>query len=240
MAARVGNRRLVSYGTNPQAEFRATRIAMGPDGARFDVVVTPLTGEAVTLKDLHLPMPGEHNVQNALAAIAVARELGVSDSAIAAGLDRFGGVRRRFTTTGTARGVRVIDDYGHHPVEIASVLKAARAVTNGRVVAVVQPHRYSRLHDLFEEFCGCFNDADGVIVADVYAAGEAPVAGADRDSLIEGLRRWGHRRVVALDGPDALAGLVAEEAKSGDLVVCLGAGDITAWAYALPGQLEAL
>ena len=240
MAARVGNRRLVSYGTNPQAEFRATRIAMGPDGARFDVVVTPLTGEAVTLKDLHLPMPGEHNVQNALAAIAVARELGVSDSAIAAGLDRFGGVRRRFTTTGTARGVRVIDDYGHHPVEIASVLKAARAVTGGRVVAVVQPHRYSRLHDLFEEFCGCFNDADVVIVADVYAAGEAPVAGADRDSLIEGLRRWGHRRVVPLDGPDALAGLIAEEAKSGDLVVCLGAGDITAWAYALPGQLEAL
>ena len=240
MAARVGNRRLVSYGTNPQAEFRATRIAMGPDGARFDVVVTPLTGEAVTISDVHLPMPGEHNVQNALAAIAVARELGVGDAAILAGLNRFGGVRRRFTTTGTARGVRVIDDYGHHPVEIASVLKAARAVTDGRVVAVVQPHRYSRLHDLFEEFCGCFNDADVVIVADVYAAGEAPVAGADRDSLIEGLRRWGHRRVVPLDGPDVLAGLVAEETKSGDLVVCLGAGDITAWAYALPGQLEAL
>jgi UDP-N-acetylmuramate--alanine ligase len=240
MAARVANRRLVSYGTNPQAEFRATHIAMGPDGARFDVVVTPLSGEAVTLSDLHLPMAGDHNVQNALAAIAVARELGVSDGAIREGLDRFEGVRRRFTTTGVGRGVRVIDDYGHHPVEIASVLKAARAVTAGRVIAVVQPHRYSRLRDLFEEFCGCFNDADVVIVADVYAAGEAPLVGADRDSLIEGLRRWGHRRVVALDGPAALPAIVADEARPGDLVVCLGAGDITAWAYALPGQLEAL
>jgi UDP-N-acetylmuramate--alanine ligase len=240
MASRVENRRLVSYGTNPQAEFRATRIAMGPTGAVFDVVVTPRAGEAVTIKDLHLPMAGEHNVLNALAAIAVARELGVDDAAIRQGLNQFGGVRRRFTTTGEARGVRVIDDYGHHPVEIASALKAARAVTSGRVVAVVQPHRYSRLHDLFEDFCGCFNDADAVIVADVYAAGEAPVEGADRDSLIEGLRRWGHRRVVPLETPDDLARLVAEETKAGDLVVCLGAGDITSWAYALPGQLEAL
>jgi UDP-N-acetylmuramate--alanine ligase len=240
MAARVDNRRLVAYGTNPQAEFRATKISMGPDGARFDVVITPLLGELVTLEDLHLPMPGEHNVLNALAAIAVARELGVADAAIREGLNRFGGVRRRFTTTGTAGGVRIIDDYGHHPVEIAAVLKAARAVTESRVVAVMQPHRYSRLQDLFEEFCGCFNDADVVIVADVYAAGEAPLEGIDRDALVEGLRRWGHRRVVPLDGPDALAGLVMEEAKAGDLVVCLGAGDITAWAYALPGQLEAL
>jgi UDP-N-acetylmuramate--alanine ligase len=240
MAARVENRRLVTYGTNPQAEVRATRIAMGADGARFDIVVTPLSGDAVDIRDLHMPMPGLHNVQNALAAIAVARELGVSDKAIVEGLDRFGGVRRRFTTTGEARGVRVIDDYGHHPVEIAAVLKAARAVTEGRVVAVVQPHRYTRLRDLFGEFCGCFNDADAVIVADVYPAGEAPIEGADRDALVEGLRRWGHRRVVALDGPASLAGLVAEEAKAGDVVVCLGAGDITAWAYALPGQLEAL
>ena len=240
MAARVDNRRLVAYGTNPQAEFRATKISMGPDGARFDVVITPLKGELVTLEDLHLPMPGEHNVLNALAAIAVARELGVTDAAIREGLNRFGGVRRRFTTTGTVGGVRIIDDYGHHPVEIAAVLKAARAVTESRVVAVMQPHRYSRLQDLFEEFCGCFNDADVVIVADVYAAGEAPLEGIDRDALIEGLRRWGHRRVVPLDGPEALAGLVMEEAKAGDLVVCLGAGDITAWAYQLPGQLEAL
>jgi UDP-N-acetylmuramate--alanine ligase len=240
MAARVENRRLVSYGVNPQAEFRATHIVQGPDGARFDVVVTPLEGEAVTIPGLHLPMAGEHNVLNALAAIAVARELGVGDKAIVEGLDRFGGVRRRFTPVGEARGVRVIDDYGHHPVEIASVLKAARAVTNGRVIAVVQPHRYTRLRDLFGEFCGCFNDADVVIVADVYPAGEAPIDGADRDGLVDGLRRWGHRRVIPLDGPGDLAGLVAEEARSGDLVVCLGAGDITAWAYALPGQLEAL
>jgi UDP-N-acetylmuramate--alanine ligase len=240
MAARVSNRRLVSYGTNPQAEFRATKISMGPDGARFDVVITPLQGEVVTLEQLRLPMPGEHNVLNALAAIAVARELGVTDAAIREGLDRFGGVRRRFTTTGTADGVRIIDDYGHHPVEISAVLKAARGVTEGRVVAVVQPHRYSRLQDLFEEFCGCFNDADVVIVADVYAAGEAPLDGVDRDALVEGLRRWGHRHVLPLDSPEALAALVKYEAKSGDLVVCLGAGDITAWAYALPGQLEAL
>jgi UDP-N-acetylmuramate--alanine ligase len=179
-------------------------------------------------------------VLNALAAIAVARELGVSDEAIREGLAGFAGVRRRFTTTGEANGVRVVDDYGHHPVEIAAALKAARAVTNGRVIAVVQPHRYSRLSGLFEEFCACFNDADAVIVADVYAAGEAPIEGASRDALVEGLRRWGHRRVLPLSGPHALAALVAEETAAGDLVVCLGAGDITAWAYALPGQLEAL
>ena len=240
MASRVANRRLVTYGTNPQAEVRATRMAMGPDGADFDVAITPLNGETVMLEKLHMPMAGEHNVLNALAAIAVARELGVSDADIAKGLDCFGGVRRRFTTTGTANGVRVVDDYGHHPVEITAVLKAARAVSAGRVIAVVQPHRYSRLRDLFDEFCGAFNDADVVIVANVYPAGEAPLEGYDRDALAEGLRRWGHRRVTTLDVPADLAGLVADEAKEGDLVLCLGAGDITAWAYALPGQLEAL
>jgi UDP-N-acetylmuramate--alanine ligase len=182
-----------------------------------------------------------HNVLNSLAAIAVARELGVDDEAIRKGLAGFGGVRRRFTTTGVANGVRVIDDYGHHPVEIASVLKAAREVSGaGKVIAVVQPHRYSRLRDLFGEFCACFNDADVVIVADVYSAGEAPIEGASRDSLVEGLARFGHRRALALDNPAGLAGIIAAEAAPGDLVVCLGAGDITAWAYALPGQLEAL
>ena len=240
MASRVANRRLVTYGTNPQAEVRATRMAMGPDGADFDVLITPLNGGAVGIENLRMPMAGEHNVLNALAAIAVARELGVSDLDIAKGLRGFGGVRRRFTTTGTVGGVRVVDDYGHHPVEIAAVLKAARAVSAGRVIAVVQPHRYSRLRDLFDEFCGAFNDADVVMVANVYPAGEAPLEGFDRDTLVEGLRRWGHRRVMALDAPSDLAGLVAEETKDGDLVLCLGAGDITAWAYALPGQLEAL
>jgi UDP-N-acetylmuramate--alanine ligase len=240
MAARVQNRRLITYGTNPQAEVRAEKISMGPDGSRFDAVFQPPEGEVVRLDGLHLPMPGQHNVLNAMAAIAVARELGVSDQDIRKGLTGFGGVKRRFTTTGVANGVRVIDDYGHHPVEISSVLKAARAVTEGKVVAVVQPHRYSRLHDLFDEFCGCFNDADTVIVADVYTAGEAPIEGADRDGLVDGLRRFGHRRALPLEGPAHLAALVSEEAKAGDLVVCLGAGDITVWAHALPAQLEAL
>jgi UDP-N-acetylmuramate--alanine ligase len=240
MAARVENRRLIAYGVNPQAEVRAEKIEMGPDGARFDVVIAPLEGEGVRFEGLHLPMAGHHNVLNALAAIAVARELGVPEAKLRQGLSGFGGVRRRFTTTGVANGVRVVDDYGHHPVEIASVLTAARAVTQGRVVAVVQPHRYSRLRDLFDDFCHCFNDADTVIVADVYAAGEAPLEGVDRQALVEGLRRYGHRRVIPLDAPGELAGLVSQEAKAGDVVVLLGAGDITSWAYALPGELEAL
>ena len=240
MASRVENRRLVTYGVNPQAEVRAENLTMGPDGCRFDVVIHPLDGTAIRYDGLHLPMAGHHNAMNALAAIAVARELGVSAEDIRQGLAGFGGVRRRFTTTGVANGVRIIDDYGHHPVEIASVLKAARAVTEGRVIAVVQPHRYSRLNDLFDDFCHAFNDADVVIVADVYAAGEAPIEGVDRDALVEGLRRYSHRRVLALDAPGDLAGIVREEAKAGDLVVLLGAGDITAWSYALPEQLMAL
>jgi len=240
MAARVENRRLVTYGTNPQAQIRAEKITMGPDGSRFDAVIAPIEGPTFRWADLHLTMAGHHNVMNALAAIAVARELGVTEAAIRQGLSGFEGVRRRFTTTGVAGGVRVIDDYGHHPVEIASVLKAARAVTEGRVIAVVQPHRYSRLHDLFNEFCGCFNDADVVVVADVYAAGEAPIEGASREGLVDGLRRFGHRKALPLSNPAELARLIKAEAKPGDLVVCLGAGDITSWAYALPPQLEAL
>ncbi len=240
MAARVENRRLVTYGTNPQAEVRVENISMGPDGARFDVLIQPLGGEPIRMDALHLPMAGHHNVLNALAAIAVARELSVSPEDIRKGLAGFEGVKRRFTTTGVANGVRVIDDYGHHPVEIASVLKAARAVTEGRVIAVVQPHRYSRLKDLFDEFSACFSDADVVIVADVYAAGESPLPGIDRDGLVEGLRRYGHRRALSLHGPGELAKLVADEARPGDVVVLLGAGDITSWAYALPAELEAL
>ncbi len=240
MAARVENRRLVTYGINPQAEVRATSVEMGPDGATFDVLIQGREGEGRAIAGLHLPMPGWHNVSNALAAITVARELGVSEEAIRKGLAGFGGVKRRFTTTGVANGVRVVDDYGHHPVEIAAVLRAARQVTSGKVVAVVQPHRYSRLSDLFADFCACFNDADTVIVADVYSAGEQPIEGASRDGLVEGLHRYGHRRALPLESLAALPGMVAAEARDGDVVVCLGAGDITTWAYALPGQLEAL
>jgi UDP-N-acetylmuramate--alanine ligase len=240
LASRVENRRLVTYGFNPQAEVRGHSLSMGPEGARFSVVIQPVEGDFISLDDLRLPMAGEHNVLNALAAIAVARELGVPLSDIRKGLAAFGGVRRRFTTTGVANGVRIVDDYGHHPVEIASVLKAARAVTEGRVIAVVQPHRFTRLRDLFDEFCHAFNDADVVIVADVYAAGETPIPDIDRDALVEGLRRYGHRRVLALDNPAELPGIIRDEARPGDLVVLLGAGDITGWAYALPEQLTAL
>ncbi|MEW5684153.1 MAG: UDP-N-acetylmuramate--L-alanine ligase [Pseudomonadota bacterium] len=240
MAARVENRRLVTYGVNPQAEVRAENITMGPDGARYDAVIRPLEGAPLRFEGLHLPMAGHHNVLNSLAAIAVARELGLDEAAIRKGLAEFGGVKRRFTTTGVANGVRVVDDYGHHPVEIASVLKAARAVTEGKVVAVVQPHRYTRLRDLFDEFSACFADADVVLVADVYAAGEQPIEGVSKDSLVDGLRRYGHRRALPLGSPAELAALVKDETAPGDLVVLLGAGDITNWAYALPGELEAL
>ena len=249
LVASIDNRRLVTYGLNPQAMVRAENVEMAPDGCRFDVVVQQqglaALEERVRIEGLHLPMAGWHNVSNALAAIAVARELDVADEAIKAGLAGFGGVKRRFTTTGVVGGVRIIDDYGHHPVEIAAVLKAARQVAqnadgSGRVIAVVQPHRYTRLRDLMEDFSTCFSDADSVIVADVYAAGEQPIEGVDKDALADGIRRFGHRSVAALESPAALAGVIAAEAQAGDLVVCLGAGDITAWAYALPGQLEAL
>jgi UDP-N-acetylmuramate--alanine ligase len=185
-------------------------------------------------------MLGRHNVQNALAAIAVGLQLGVGGGDIRKGLAAFGGVRRRFTTTGIAHGVRVIDDYGHHPVEIAAVLAAARGAASGRVVAVVQPHRYSRLRDLFADFSACFDDADVVIVADVYPAGEAPIEGVSRDALMLGLRRHGHPRVLALASPADLPAVISAEVGPGDLVVFLGAGDITTWAHALPAQLEAL
>ena len=249
LVASIDNRRLVTYGINPQAMVRAENLDMGADGCRFDAVIQgrglAALDEPTRIEGLHLPMAGWHNVSNALAAIAVARELDVSDEAIKAGLAGFGGVRRRFTTTGVVGGVRIVDDYGHHPVEIAAVLKAARQVAqnadgNGRVIAVVQPHRYTRLSDLMEEFSTCFSDADAVIVADVYAAGETPIEGVDKDALVEGIRRFGHRSVQALESVEALPGVIAAEAKPGDLVVLLGAGDITQWAYALPGQLEAL
>ena len=189
---------------------------------------------------MHLPMLGRHNTQNALAAIAVAHEMNLGEETMRKALAGFKGVKRRFTKTGEAHGVTVVDDYGHHPVEIAAVLRAAREAYQGRIVAVVQPHRYSRLHDLFEEFCTCFNDADTVVVAEVYPAGEAPIPGIDRDHFVLGLRAHGHREVIPLQKSADLAGMVRDIAGRGDFVVCLGAGSITQWAYALPGELKAL
>jgi len=241
MVGHIEDRRVITYGENPQADARLVDVEFGGGETRFAVVFRDRAGAAVhQIARLKLPMPGRHNALNATAAIAVAHELGISDQAIRQALAAFGGVKRRFTRVGAANGATIIDDYGHHPVEIAAVLRAARESTAGQVIAVFQPHRYTRLSSLFEEFCTCFNDADAVVVANVYAAGEAPIAGADRDALVQGLCARGHRQVIALDGPGALAGIVGALAKPGDYVVCLGAGSITQWANALPGELAAL
>ncbi|HEY9212432.1 MAG TPA: cyanophycin synthetase, partial [Ancylobacter sp.] len=240
LVGRVEDRRVITYGENPQADARIVDIDLRGGQSRFSVLFRDRDGAVVhELRHLLLPMPGHHNALNATAAIAVAHELGASDEQIRTALAGFGGVKRRFTRTGEVNGVLIFDDYGHHPVEIAAVLRAARASTEGQVIAVVQPHRYTRLQSLFDHFATCFNDADHVIVADVYAAGEAPIEGIDRDHLVEALRARGHRSVMALPGPDALAGIVKGLAKPGDYVVCLGAGSITQWAYALPKELEA-
>jgi len=240
LVGRIEDRRMVTYGENPQADVRLVDISHAGGTSLFTIALRDRAGRFVRdIKNIALPMPGRHNALNATAAIAVALELGIGDDVIRDALASFGGVRRRFTRTGMWNGVTVIDDYGHHPVEIAAVLKAARESTKDQVIAVVQPHRYTRLAALFEQFCTCFNDADAVIVAQVYAAGEAPIAGVDRDALVQGLRTHGHRRVVALDSPEKLAPLVAGMAQAGDYVVCLGAGSITQWAYALPGALAA-
>ena len=241
LVGKIEDRRIITYGENPQADARLLDLTPMGGGSKFKVAFrNRKTGALHEIADLMLPMPGRHNASNATAAIAVARELGVSDDAIRKAIAGFGGVKRRFTKTGEWNGVSVIDDYGHHPVEIAAVLKAARDSTNGKILAVVQPHRYTRLQSLFEEFCTCFNDADTVIVADVYAAGETPIDGIDRDHFVAGLRAHGHREVIPLLAASELAGIVKGSAKSGDLVVCLGAGNITQWAYALPGELKAL
>jgi len=240
LLGRIEDRRLITYGFSPQAEVRGDNLRADPAGLTFDVEIA-IRGQAErVVRDLKLPMHGDHNVQNALAAIGLATELGIDDETIRRALAAFGGVKRRFTKTGEWNGVSVIDDYGHHPVEIAAVLKAARQATKREVIAVVQPHRYTRLASLFEDFCTCFNDADRVIVAPVYTAGEDPIDGADRDALAAGLKARGHRRVGVIDGPEDLAAAVAESAEPGDLVVCLGAGSITAWANALPQALADL
>jgi len=238
---RVPERRVVTYGLSPQADVRAVDLSVSPEGIRFDVVLADRNaGTARTLDNLRLPMFGNHNVQNALAAITVAASMDIDDAVIRRGLASFEGVKRRFTRTGEVDGITVIDDYGHHPVEIAAVLGAARSIARGHVIAVVQPHRYTRLSNLFEDFCTCVNDANAVIVADVYPAGESPIPGVDRDALVEGMRARGHRRVVPLGDPADLASVVNELARPGDLVVCLGAGTVTQWAAALPEQLRRL
>src|SRR6202167_4738920 len=240
LVGKIEDHRIVTYGENPQADVRLIDISHAGGTSLFTIALRERAGQAAhEIKTLALPMPGRHNALNATAAVAVAHELGIADDVIRNALAKFGGVRRRFTKTGTWNGVTIIDDYGHHPVEIAAVLKAARESTKGQVIAVVQPHRFTRLAALFEQFCTCFNDADAVIVGNVYPAGQAPIAGVDRDSLVQGLRTRGHRHVVALDGPEKLAALVAGMAQPGDYVVCLGAGSITQWAYALPGELAA-
>jgi UDP-N-acetylmuramate--alanine ligase len=240
LIAATQDRKILAYGFSPQADVRGTNVRLDASGGHFDVVLSGRAGPERTLRSLHLPLVGKHNVENSLAAVAVAIEMGIDETTIRKALAGIKGVKRRFTKTGMGAGISVIDDYGHHPVEIAAVLKAARSASSAGVIAVVQPHRYTRLANLFEEFCTCFNDADAVIVADVYAAGEAPIEGASKQSLVEGLRGHGHRKAVALETPQALARTVVELAKPGDMVVCLGAGTITQWAYALPAELEAL
>ena len=240
LVGKLEDRRILTYGLNPQADVRLTDIDHHDGASRFSVVFRDREGRtAHEIADLALPMPGRHNALNATAAIAVAHQLGIGDDVIRAALAKFGGVKRRFTRVGEWNGAVIIDDYGHHPVEIAAVLRAARESAKGQVIAVMQPHRYTRLHDLFEQFCTCFNDADTVIVAPVYPAGEAPIQGADRDSLVAGLRAHGHRQAIPLPGPENLAAMLKDLAKPGDYVVCLGAGSITQWAYALPGELAA-
>jgi UDP-N-acetylmuramate--alanine ligase len=240
LVGRITDRRVLTYGVNPQADARLLDVDLTGGRTRFSVVLRERkTGKETLFENLELPMPGHHNALNATAALTVAHQLGMSVDAIRSGFANFGGVKRRFTPTGEWNGVRIFDDYGHHPVEIAAVLRAARASTKAQVIAIVQPHRYTRLASLFNEFASCFNDADVVIVADVYAAGETPIEGADRDGLVAALKARGHRQALPMAKPEDLPAMIASIAKPGDYVIFLGAGNITQWAYALPGQLAA-
>ncbi|MGH7005848.1 MAG: glutamate ligase domain-containing protein, partial [Alphaproteobacteria bacterium] len=241
MIPKVADRRLVTYGTSLQADVRAVNIRFGAEGARYDIEFKERRSKAKKRYiDIALPLLGEHNVLNSLVAAAIAWELDIDEGVLRQALGSFQGVKRRFTKTGEANGITVIDDYGHHPVEIAAVLKAARQACKGSVIAVMQPHRYTRLRDLFEEFCSSFNAADKVVIADVYSAGEQPIPGVDRQHFVEGIRARGHRNVKGLEKPEDLPRLINDIAGPGDYVICLGAGNITAWAHALPGQLKAL
>ncbi|MFC2968661.1 UDP-N-acetylmuramate--L-alanine ligase [Acidimangrovimonas pyrenivorans] len=237
LVGRVTDRRVVTFGFNAQADVRAINLRYENGTAHFDIALNG-EEEGSMIEGCTLPMPGDHNVSNALAAVAVARHLGMKKDEIRDALAHFAGVNRRFTKVGEVNGVTIIDDYGHHPVEIAAVLKAARQATKGRVIAVHQPHRYSRLHSLFDDFCTCFNEADVVAIAEVYPAGEDPIPGATRDDLVAGLIAHGHRHARAILSEDDLVRLVREQARPGDMVVCLGAGTISAWANALPGHLK--
>jgi UDP-N-acetylmuramate--alanine ligase len=238
LAAKVRDRRIITYGFGEEADVRAVNVRVEREGAKFDVVARRKgEGPGVTLHDLFLPVAGRHNLQNAIAAIAVSRELGVTDAGIRNGLKKFSGVKRRFTTTGYWNEVRIVDDYGHHPVEIAAVLSAARETTKGRVIAVVQPHRFTRLRDLFQDFAACFKDADVVAIADIYTAGESPIDGVTPEALVAGITKTGHAGARRLASLDDLPAFVRAEAKPGDIVVCLGAGDITQYANALPAKL---
>jgi UDP-N-acetylmuramate--alanine ligase len=241
LVGQIRDRRVITYGRNPQADVRLVDLEIYDGASHFSVEIRDrIRMTHLRIEGLELPMPGEHNALNATAAIAVADQLKVPAEAIRKGLKSFSGVKRRFTKTGTVGGITVIDDYGHHPVEIAAVLKAARQSARRDVIAVVQPHRYSRVHDLFNEFATAFNDADTVIVAPIYAAGEAPIEGVTHEELVSRIRARGHRDARVLDKPEALAQVIAERAAEGDYVVCLGAGNITQWAAALPGELGAL
>ena len=241
MIPHLADRRVITYGFSPQADVRGERVIANSEGMTFHVTVTDrLRNRSRSMGPFRLRMFGQHNVQNALAAVAIGMEMEIDNAVLTSAFASFRGVKRRFSNVGETGGITIIDDYGHHPVEIAAVLKAARQAGARDVVAVVQPHRFTRLASLFQEFCTCMNDAGTVIIADVYAAGEAPIAGVSRDSLVEGLRASGHRSVVPLPGPEHLAEMIHAIARPGDFVVCLGAGNITQWAAALPAQLAVL
>ena len=242
LIGRISDRKIITYGFSPQAEVRAVNLEFKKGCAHYDVELLSRAGEKTIIKGVVLTMPGRHNVSNSLGAIAVALEMEIKPAVIKKAFANFGGVKRRFTITGAVKSadgeMTIVDDYAHHPVEIAAVLSAAREAYQGRVIAVMQPHRYTRLESLFEDFCSCFNDADSVIISDVFEAGEDPIEGINRDSLIEGVRRAGHRNVTALESPDQLASLIKEQAAAGDIVICLGAGSISGWAYDLPVSLN--
>jgi UDP-N-acetylmuramate--alanine ligase len=237
VVGKVRDRRVVTYGFSLQADICGVDVRPEAGGNVFDVVIRQRGQEDRRIEGVHLPMPGRHNVQNALAAIAVALEMGCGDEVIRTGFAKFGGVRRRFTKVGEVAGATIIDDYAHHPVEIKAVLAAAREATRNRVIAVVQPHRFTRLRDLMSEFQTCFNDADLVYAAPVYPAGEEPIEKVNSKELVRGIKARGHRSAAEVSGPEELAEILAGTIEQGDIVVCLGAGDITKWAAGLAAAI---